>query len=110
MLTSSTAACKQPPGLFAPVIDRNRCEGKGDCVVACPYDVFSLGVLPVDQRGGLSLVGRLKGWGHGWLQAFTPNADACEACGHCVSACPERAIKLQRTVQNPPHHAPTALD
>ena len=22
-------ACKQPPGVFSPDIDRNRCEGKG---------------------------------------------------------------------------------
>ena len=88
--------CKQPPGLFRPVIDRNRCEGKADCVEACPHEVFSVGTLPVAQRAGLSFLGRLKGRAHGWQHAFTPRAEACQACGLCVTACPERAIQLSR--------------
>ena len=79
-----------------PVIDRNRCEGKAACVAVCPTRVFVIGVLPPEQRRGLSLRGRLKGFGHGWKQAFTPNAAACEACGKCVDACPEQAITLAR--------------
>ncbi|WP_113707468.1 hypothetical protein [Klebsiella michiganensis] len=31
-----TGPCKRPPGEIVPVIDRNRCEGKGDCVEVCP--------------------------------------------------------------------------
>jgi len=88
---------RQPPGRFAPLIDRNRCEGKGDCVAVCPYGVFTVGTLGLFERRSLSLTGQLKGWAHDWKQAFTPNAAACEACGHCVSACPERAITLVRT-------------
>ncbi|WP_422015570.1 4Fe-4S binding protein [Roseateles sp.] len=91
------AHCGAPPaGRFAPHIDRNRCEGKGDCVAVCPYGVFTLGTLDLFERRSLSLVGQLKGWAHDWQQAFTPNAAACEGCGHCVSACPERAITLVR--------------
>lgn len=89
--------CKQPPGAFTPVINRNRCEGKGPCVPACPYDVLDIGVLPAPARGGLSLMGRVKGFAHGWRQAFVVNPDACRACGLCVSACPEHAITLSRT-------------
>lgn len=81
---------------MVPVIDRNRCEGKAACVAVCPTRVFVIGVLPREQRRGLSLRGRLKGFGHGWKQAFTPNAPACEACGKCVEACPEQAIALAR--------------
>lgn len=87
--------CKQV-GLLAPVIDRNRCEGKEDCVRVCPYEVFSLGVLPREQRAQLSLLGKLKGFAHGYKQAFAVNADRCHACGLCVTACPEKAIKLAR--------------
>lgn len=88
--------CRQAPGVMVPVIDRNRCEGKAACVAVCPTNVFVIGVLPKEQRSALSLRGRLKGFGHGWKQAFTPNAAACEACGKCVEACPEEAIRLVR--------------
>ena len=89
-------SCRHPPGVMVPVIDRNRCEGKAACVSVCPTNVFVVGVLPAEQRRELTLMGRLKGFGHGWKQAFTPNAAACEACGKCVDACPEQAITLAR--------------
>lgn len=89
-------SCKQDPGIFAPVIDRTACEGKADCVVICPYEVFELGILPEGDRAGLPLMARVKGFVHGWKQSFAVHADACRACGLCVAACPEKAIKLQR--------------
>jgi 4Fe-4S ferredoxin len=88
--------CKQDPGLFTPIIDPNACEGKADCVTVCPYNVFELGILPAAVRKTLTLKGKVKGFVHGWKTAFTPNADACRACGLCVAACPEKAIKLAR--------------
>jgi 4Fe-4S ferredoxin len=88
--------CKQGPGVFVPVIDRNKCEGKAECVAVCPYRVFALGALPKAERSGLSFMGKLKGFGHGWKQAFTPGAGDCHACGLCVAACPEKAIELRR--------------
>ena len=88
--------CKHAPGAFHPVIDRNRCEGKAECVAVCPKSVFSLGTLPRSERSVLSLRGRIKGFVHGWRQAMTPNAAACEACGRCVESCPEQAIRLVR--------------
>lgn len=94
----NSLVCKHSPGVFAPVIDRNRCEGKGDCVDVCPKSVFTLGILPSADRKGLSLVGKIKGFAHGWKQAFMPDSDACEACGLCVSVCPEKAITLKRVL------------
>ena len=88
--------CKQPAGVFRPVIDRNRCEGKAACVRVCPVSVFRVDTLPRAQRAGLSLRGRLKGFAHRWQQALLPNPEACEACGLCVKACPEQAITLAR--------------
>lgn len=96
-VTSDTDAdCGQQPGVFLPVIDRNRCEGNAQCVAVCPYHVFVIDVLAKEQRAGLTMRGKVKGFAHGWRQAFTPNADACHACGLCVSACPEKAITLAR--------------
>jgi ferredoxin len=42
----------------------------------------------------LPWLAKLKVWTHGRQTAFTPLADACRACGLCVSACPENAIRL----------------
>jgi 4Fe-4S ferredoxin len=89
-------SCTQAAGVVVPVIDRNRCGGKAACVAVCPTHVFAVGVLPKDERTGVSLRGRLKGFAHGWTQALLVNADACEACGRCVTACPEKAIALTR--------------
>jgi 4Fe-4S ferredoxin len=89
-------ACKQPAGVVRPVIDANRCEGKADCLRVCPYDVFELRKLTDDERSALSLTARLKVWVHGGKQAFVLNGGQCHACGLCVAACPETAIRLTR--------------
>ena len=86
--------CRGNPGKVAPVIDRNRCEGKEDCVVVCPYDVFEMAILGPEERRALTLLGRIKAWAHGNRQAFVVRADACHACNLCVAACPEDAIVL----------------
>lgn len=79
-----------------PVIDRNACEGKAECVALCPVNVFAMGVLPAEQRNALTFRGKVKGLVHGWRQAFAVNAESCEACGLCVKHCPEKAISLVR--------------
>ncbi|MCE9574660.1 MAG: 4Fe-4S binding protein [Deltaproteobacteria bacterium] len=92
---SADPACKEP-GLLRPEIDRNRCEGKADCVAACPFEVFEVRLIDPVDRAALSLMGKLKSLAHRGKTAYTPNAAACQACGLCVTACPEKAIKLVR--------------
>jgi len=91
------STCKDV-GRVVPVIDRNRCEAKADCVRVCPYDVFTLARLDSSTRASLSFLGRLKARFHGWEQAFATHADRCHACGLCVRACPEKAITLSGAV------------
>jgi len=86
--------CKAAPGALVPVIDRNRCEGKSDCVAVCPYDVFEVRRIDAEDKRALSFFGRLKNAAHGGKTAYTPRGDACQACGLCVVACPEKAITL----------------
>lgn len=93
----NSTECKHEAGIFVPVIDRNRCEGKGDCVSVCPVDVFKVDYLPKEMRSDLNILGKVKGYVHGWQQALLINAEACEACGLCISACPENAITLARS-------------
>ena len=79
------------------MIDRNRCEGKAECVKVCPYDVFEMITLDADQRRQLSPLGRLKAFVHRHRQATVARPDQCHACSLCVSVCPEKAIRLERS-------------
>jgi 4Fe-4S ferredoxin len=88
--------CEPAAGTALPIIDRNRCDGKQDCVAVCPFEVFAmqpitaldLAMLPFPPRKAHKLIGK-------W-QAFTVRAEACHACNLCVVACPEDAIRLAR--------------
>lgn len=93
---SSPESCKQEAGVFVPLINRNDCEGKGDCVRVCPMSVFVVDILPAELRVNLSIKGKIKGFVHRWQQALLVRPEACEACGLCVAACPEQAISLVR--------------
>lgn len=53
---------KHPAGFLVPVVDLNRCEGKGPCVDVCPVDVFEMDVMTPQQRAGLSAGGHGQGF------------------------------------------------
>lgn len=88
--------CRAEPATWAPIVNRAKCEGKSDCVDVCPHGVFEVGTIDEDEFRSFSFFVRLKLRVHGKQTAYTPNADACQACGLCVVACPERAIELVR--------------
>lgn len=95
-MTRLPSQCQPEAGMLIPIIDRNRCDGKQDCVAVCPFDVFAmqrltaldLAMFPAAPRKAHKLVGK-------W-QAFTVHAESCHACNLCVVACPENAIRLVR--------------
>lgn len=90
----ASSDCKEA-GKLVPVIDTSRCEGKEDCVEVCPYDVFTVRKLTDPERAALGLMVRFKVFVHGGKQAFVERPADCHACGACVTACPEKAIKLR---------------
>ncbi len=89
--------CRQEPGVVMPFVDFARCEGKGDCARVCPENVFELRRIAEADYKNLGLLHRIKLRVHGMQVAYIPNADACRACGRCVTACPEKAITLHRS-------------
>ena len=92
--SAAGADCKGVAGRVVPVIDRNRCEAKAGCVAVCPFQVFEIQTLQPADRASLSFRGRIKAWAHGGRQAYVVQPDACRACGLCLQACPEDAIRL----------------
>jgi 4Fe-4S ferredoxin len=105
--TPLASDCKSERGIIRPEVDARRCEGKGQCVAVCPYDVFEVGRLADEAFNAMPFRVKLKLWAHGRKTAYTPNAEACRACGLCVAACPEQAIRLIRSDAGP---AVSALD
>ena len=62
--------CNNDAGKVAPIINRERCEGKAACFNVCPFDVFEIAKISKEERNKLSLRGKLKAWVHGGKQAF----------------------------------------
>ncbi len=86
--------CRAAPGSFRPVVARDRCEGKHDCVDVCPYGIFEVRRMEDSDFAQLSAFAKFRSIVHGRKTSYTTHAEACQACGLCVVACPEKAIQL----------------
>lgn len=74
VITEPGSTLKEKTGAWRtimPVIDRNKCDGYGDCWAFCPDNAISI---------------RNK-------KAFV-NYDYCKGCGICAQVCPVKAIRM----------------
>lgn len=77
------------------MIDHGRCEAKGPCVDACPYDVLGVQQISSADWAELGVIAKLRSRAHGRRTAYAVAPDACRGCGLCVEVCPEQAIHLR---------------
>ncbi len=98
-MASPTTDCREPQ-IMKPLIHLGKCEGAGDCADVCPYDVFEIRKATDAERQGFNLKERIKSFVHGHNKGFVVKPNQCHACGLCVKACPEKAIKLTRFAEN----------
>lgn len=72
-----------------PVVDPARCTACGDCVDACPKDLFT--ILPEDQHLLVQCKSELEG-----DAAETLCRVACTGCGKCALDAPAGVIEIRR--------------
>jgi NAD-dependent dihydropyrimidine dehydrogenase PreA subunit len=88
-------SCDEFSGKLMPVVNFNKCGAKEDCVEVCPYGVFEMRPITPEDSQKLNLKGKIKTFFFK-EKAYVIAPDQCHSCGLCVTACPEKAIKLTR--------------
>ena len=74
-----------------PHVDEAKCTACGDCVIACPKDLFSL--KPVNQHLWVNCKNQEQGDD---IQIHC--SVACTACGRCAMDAPEQMISMQHNL------------
>lgn len=87
--------CDNAGGKLMPIVNFNSCGAKADCVAVCPYDVFEMRPITIEDKAKLNLKGKIKTFFFK-EKAYLTDPSLCHDCGLCVQACPERAIKLTK--------------
>jgi NAD-dependent dihydropyrimidine dehydrogenase PreA subunit len=96
---SDSSNCSDSSGKLMPLVNFNNCGAKEDCVAVCPYNVFEMRTITKEDKAQLNLKGKIKTFFFE-KKAYIINPDLCHACGLCVQACPESAIKLTRYLED----------
>ena len=52
--------CDEVGGKLMPLVNFNNCGAKEDCVAVCPYDVFEMRPITVEDKARLNFKGRVK--------------------------------------------------
>lgn len=89
------AHCDEEGGKLKPVVNFSDCGAKEDCVIVCPYDVFEMRPITEEDKATLNFKGKIKTF-FDKRKAYLTDPALCHACGLCVQACPEKAIKLRK--------------
>lgn len=89
--------CDETGGKLMPLVNFNSCGAKEDCVAVCPYDVFEMRPITPEDKAGLNMKGKIKTFFFK-EKAYLTDPALCRACGLCVTACPENAIKLTKMI------------
>ncbi|SHK50206.1 4Fe-4S dicluster domain-containing protein [Reichenbachiella agariperforans] len=85
--------CAESGGKLMPLVDFNSCGAKEDCVAICPYDVLEMRPISLEDKAALNLKGKIKTFFFKH-KAYITDPSLCHACGLCVQACPEKAVRL----------------
>lgn len=90
--------CSDRTEKLMPIVNFNSCGGKEDCVAVCPYHVIEMQPISKEDKAKLNLKGQIKTFFFK-QKAYVINPEQCHACGLCIEACPEKAIKLTKYIK-----------